>query len=227
MKRVLIISGGKIEDDFASAYIREQKFDLVIAADSGIAFLHRHRIKPDILVGDFDSADEKTVAFYRQDQEIEFREFQPEKDDTDTEIAVLLAIEKGAEEVHLLGATGSRIDHMMANVYLLGLLLEKRIPAFLVDRGNRVRLINEKTVLRKDTQYGDYVSLLPFMGEVTGLTLRGFKYPLLDYTLGGCHSIGISNEILEDEAVISMESGRLIVMESKDDFNTENEKISQ
>lgn len=216
MKRVLIISGGKIEEPFAFDYISSHEFDLIIAADSGIEFLYRHQKKPDILVGDFDSADANIVAFYREDKELEFREFQPEKDDTDTEIAVLLAIERGAEEVHLLGATGSRIDHMMANVALLGLLLERQIPAFLVDAQNRVRLVDQRTVLQKDTQYGDYVSLLPFMGDVTGLTLTGFKYPLLDFTMGGCHSIGISNEIKEQEAVITMKSGCLIVVESKD-----------
>lgn len=216
MKKVLIISGGKIEEPFAFDYIGSHKFNLIIAADSGIEFLYRHQMKPDILVGDFDSADENIVAFYREDPEVEFREFQPEKDDTDTEIAILLAIERGAEEVHLLGGTGSRIDHMMANVALLGLLLERQIPAFLADAQNRVRLINQRTVLQKDTQYGDYVSLLPFMGEVTGLTLTGFKYPLLDFTMGGCHSIGISNEIEEPEAVITMKSGSLLVVESKD-----------
>lgn len=216
MKKVLIISGGKIEEPFAFDYIGSHEFNLIIAADSGIEFLYRHQMKPDILVGDFDSADENIVAFYREDPEVEFREFQPEKDDTDTEIAILLAIERGAEEVHLLGGTGSRIDHMMANVALLGLLLERQIPAFLADAQNRVRLINQRTVLQKDTQYGDYVSLLPFMGEVTGLTLTGFKYPLLDFTMGGCHSIGISNEIEEPEAVITMKSGSLLVVESKD-----------
>lgn len=216
MKKVLIISGGKIEEPFAFDYISSHKFNLIIAADSGIEFLYRHQMKPDILVGDFDSADENIVAFYREDSEVEFREFQPEKDDTDTEIAILLAVERGAEEVHLLGGTGSRIDHMMANVALLGLLLERQIPAFLVDAQNRVRLINQRTVLQKDTQYGDYVSLLPFMGDVTGLTLTGFKYPLLDFTMGGCHSIGISNEIKEPEAVIAMKSGCLLVVESKD-----------
>lgn len=216
MKKILIISGGKIEEPFAVDYMKSQNFDVVIAADSGIEFLYRHQLKPDILVGDFDSANKEIVAYYKNDPEVEFREFQPEKDDTDTEIAVLLAIEKGADEVHLLGATGSRIDHMLANVALLGLLLERQIPAYLVDAQNRIRLINGRTLIEKAVQYGDYVSLLPFMGEVRGLTLTGFKYPLENYTMGGYHSIGVSNEIVEEKAVITMKNGILLMVESKD-----------
>lgn len=215
--RTVIITGGKIEEPFAIEYMKQQNFDLVIAADSGIEFLYRNQIVPDILVGDFDSADREIVEHYRRDSQVELREFRPEKDDTDTEIAILLAMEKGATEIHLLGATGSRLDHMMANVFLLGLPTEKNIPAYLLDAQNRVRLIRERTVLRKEEQYGDYISLLPCMGEVTGLTLEGFKYPLCDDTLGGFHSIGISNEITETEAVITVKSGWLILVEAKDE----------
>lgn len=218
MKKVLIVSGGKIEEPFAVEYIKKEKFDFIIAADSGIEFLYRHQLKPDILVGDFDSADKKTVDYYKQDATVELREFKPEKDDTDTEIAVLLAIEKGAEEVHILGATGSRLDHMIANVSLLGLFLERQIPAYLVDAQNRVRLINRRMVLKKADQYGDYVSLLPFMGKVYGITLKGFKYLLTDYTMDSYHSIGISNEIVEKEAVITLTEGILLVVESKDEI---------
>lgn len=217
MKKVLIVSGGKIEEPFAERYVKENDFSFIIAADSGIEFLDRHGWVPDILLGDFDSAKPETVQFYREQEKTELREFQPEKDDTDTEIAVLLAIEKGAEEVHLLGATGSRVDHMMANVGLLGLFLEKGISAFLVDAQNRVRVINSTTVIKKEEQYGNYVSLLPFMGRVTGLTLTGFKYPLLDFTMEGFHSLGVSNEIVEEQAVITLKSGCLIVAESKDE----------
>lgn len=215
--KVLIITGGRIEEAFGLQYLRQQKFDLLIAADSGIEFLNRNQIKPDILVGDFDSADREIVEYYRGDSQVEFREFQPEKDDTDTEIAMLLAMEKGATEIHLLGATGSRLDHMIANVFLLGLPTEKGIAAYLVDEQNRVRLIRERTVLSREEQYGDYISLIPFMGEVTGLTLEGFKYPLCGYTMGGFHSIGISNEIQQPEAVITMKSGWLILVEAKDE----------
>ena len=138
------------------------------------------------------------------------------KDDTDTESAVQTAAELGAEEIHIVGGTGSRLDHMLANVYLLGLLREEGISAYLVDAHNRVQVIDQRTVIKRETQYGKYVSLLPFMGAVEGITLKGMKYPLEDYTLDHCHSIGISNEITGEQAEIEFRTGRLVVIESKD-----------
>lgn len=216
MKKACIVSGGTIEDDFAFAYIKKHQFDLCIAADAGISFFWRKGMRPDILVGDFDSAERGTLEFYRQAPHVEIVEFCPQKDDTDTEIAVRMAAERGATEVHLLGATGTRLDHVMANVGMLGLLQEQGIQGYLVDANNRIQMANHKVVLRKREQFGTYVSLLPVMGEVAGLTLSGFRYPLVDYTLGGFHSLGISNEIFEEEAVITMDSGWLLVVESKD-----------
>ena len=126
------------------------------------------------------------------------------------------AAELGAEEIHIVGGTGSRLDHMLANVYLLGLLREQGISAYLVDAHNRVQVIDQRIVIKKETQYGKYVSLLPFMGAVEGITLKGMKYPLEDYTLDHCHSIGISNEITGEQAEIEFRTGRLVVIESKD-----------
>lgn len=216
MEKILIISGGEIEESFVLEYMEEQHFEYMIAADSGMEFLYRHGKKPDMIVGDFDSTDPVVLEAYRKMEGIEWRRFRPEKDDTDTELAILIAAELGAKEVHILGGTGSRLDHVIANVYLLGLLEEKHIQAYLVDAHNRIQIINQQTVLEKESQYGTYLSLMPFMGTVEGVTLKGFKYPLNDYTFDGCHSIGISNEIVEKQAVIELRKGRLIVMESKD-----------
>ena len=77
-------------------------------------------------------------------------------------------------------------------------------------------MINQPLTIRKEEQYGKYVSLIPFSEKVCGVTLRGLKYPLTDYTMGGFNSLGISNEIVSDEATISFSSGELIVIESKD-----------
>ena len=98
----------------------------------------------------------------------------------------------------------------------LGLLREEGISAYLVDAHNRVQVIDQRTVIKRETQYGKYVSLLPFMGAVEGITLKGMKYPLEDYILDHCHSIGISNEITGEQAEIEFRTGRLIVIESKD-----------
>ena len=149
-------------------------------------------------------------------EQIEVCMLNPEKDDTDTEYAIREAIRRGAMEIVVIGATGTRIDHVLGNISLLGIGLEEQIKISLVDEHNRIRMINQPLTIRKAEQYGKYVSLIPFSEKVSGVTLRGLKYPLTDYTMGGFNSLGISNEIVSDEASISLSSGQLIVIESKD-----------
>ena len=143
-------------------------------------------------------------------------QFQPEKDETDTEIAIRTAISQGCTTIHILGATGTRVDHMMGNIHLLGMAMEQGVDCMLLDPHNRIRMINRGLVLKKEEQYGNYVSLLPFTPQVTGLTLTGFKYPLDGYTLECYHSLGVSNEITEEQAEISFRDGVLLVVESRD-----------
>ncbi len=90
------------------------------------------------------------------------------------------------------------------------------MPCYLVDEHNRLRLIREKTVLRRADQYGDFVSLIPLTTRAEGVTLTGFKYPLKDYQMDTFHSIGISNEIISEEAVIELKSGILVLAETRD-----------
>ena len=126
------------------------------------------------------------------------------------------ALAMDADEIHILGATGTRLDHVLGTIRVLGLALEKKVPCYLVDPNNRIRLADEKTVLKKEEQYGTYVSILPFTTSLEGLTLKGFKYPLEDAVMEGYHALGVSNEIVEEEAVISMKDGVAIVIESRD-----------
>ena len=86
----------------------------------------------------------------------------------------------------------------------------------LLDEHNRIRMIQDALTLEKETQYGKYVSLIPYGGDVQEITLRGFKYLLSDYTMGGFNSLGISNEIVDNRAEIRFRSGILLVIESKD-----------
>ena len=86
----------------------------------------------------------------------------------------------------------------------------------ILDANNRIRMIDGSLTIRRDEQYGNFVSLIPYMGDVTGVTLTGFRYPLQDYTMGGFNSLGISNEIVEDEGQIDLKAGYLLVFESRD-----------
>lgn len=216
MRQFCVISGGAIDDAFACRILEESRPETIIAADSGIEFLYRNRIKPQVVIGDFDSAGREAFDFFQGQPDIRIQRLNPLKDDTDTESAVRLAIAMGAEEITLLGGTGSRLDHVLANIELLGIGLLAGVPVTLMDAHNRIRMLKESTVLKKREQFGTYVSLIPYSEQVEHLYLRGMKYPLSDHCLKGFCSLGISNEIIEEEAAIEFDGGILVLIESRD-----------
>ena len=212
----IIISGGSLDHTFAAEYIRKYEPDLLIAAVRGMEFCYAHQICPDYIMGDFDSVDQMVEQYFRKESKTQVIEFQPEKDDTDTEIALLKAMDLGCTEIVILGAFGGRMDHCIANIHLLKLALDRKVKAYLVDAQNSITLIQEKTILKKSEQYGSYVSFLPFTESVAGVTLSGYKYPLNDYTMTKGTSLGVSNEILEEECFVDLKEGILLMIQSKD-----------
>ncbi len=215
-RKTLIVTGGSIDRTFALDYITGQDFDYFIASDSGIHFFDQIRKAPDEIVGDFDSADPGVLEKFRQNPRIIFHEYPPEKDAADTELALQLAMARGSSEIHILGGTGTRLDHLLGTVRLLGMAMEQGIACFLVDPNNKIRLIQGRTVLKKAEQYGDYVSLIPLTAWVDGVTLTGFQYPLKNYRMDGYHTVGISNEIVDEEAVVDFTDGVMILIEARD-----------
>ncbi len=213
---ILIVSGGSIEDAFVLGQMRDNHYDMVIACDSGMEFFHRNGLYPDLIVGDFDSAREETVRYFKEHSEVKLEQFPPEKDWTDTELAVRRALGLHPEHIDLLGATGSRLDHVLGNLQMLDMGLAHGVEIFLLDAHNRVRLIDRSLTVKKEEQYGDWISLIPYNSTVMDLTLLGMKYPLEHATLAPGVSLGISNEITEAQAQISFSDGRLFVIESKD-----------
>lgn len=214
--KYLVVSGGHAKDDFVTEVIKQGGFELVVAADSGMDFLYRTGIMPDLIVGDLDSAKSDALDYFRQFEQIDMCVLNPQKDETDTEFAVRESIRRGADDITIVGGTGTRIDHVLGNVALLGIGLEENIRIRMLDEHNRVRMIDSPLVIKREEQYGKYISLVPYSDKVTGVTLAGLKYPLTDYTMGGFNSLGISNEIVEEEASISLTSGQLLVIESRD-----------
>lgn len=216
MNNYLIVTGGYTDDNFAVLWIKNNNFDCTIASDSGLEFFRRVDMVPNIVIGDFDSVNPDTLEYFKKKDNIEWTKLNPVKDDTDTEAAIRLAIQKGAESITLLGATGSRIDHMLANIELLGIGLEHKLPIQIVDAHNRIRMIDSGLTIRKDEQFGRFVSLIPYSMSVENVCLKGFKYPLDNYCMRKFNSLGISNEITEDEARISFSDGIMVVIEAAD-----------
>lgn len=214
--RCVIISGGYIDDVFALNYLKNNTYDKMIAADSGMDFLYRNGLVPDMVAGDFDSVDDESLDEFSSLPDVELLRLNPIKDDTDTEFVIREAIRRGATEIILLGATGTRLDHVLANIYLLGIGLEEGVQIQIVDAHNRIRMIDSVLEISKEDQFGEYVSILPIRGDTKGVTLEGMKYSLQDANIPCFSSLGVSNEIMDAKAKISMRQGYLLVIESRD-----------
>lgn len=218
-KRSVIISGGDLDEELTLSVLEEQKDRCVIGVDKGVEFLYYHQIMPDYIVGDFDSTREEIRDYYKNETNVPIREYNPVKDASDTEIAIRLAMTLGAKEMIILGATGSRIDHLWANIQSLSIPFKAGVDAKIMDRQNLISIIGEgETHLRRSEAYGTYFSVFPMGDEIFGFNIKGAKYPLRNHTLKPCNSLCVSNEIAEDsdEAVISFPSGRVILMQTRD-----------
>lgn len=210
--RVLILTGGSVNTSFAAEYIRQWNPDKVITADKGLFYAKQLEITPDIILGDFDSCDKRIMQEFSTDEKI----IAPcEKDDTDTGLAMLKAKEIGADEILLIGATGTRLDHVLGNIGQLVFAQKHGMKAQIVDENNRIQVLEQEHVISKDDQFGKYVSFVPVY-EAKGVTLTGFKYPLDDHTLVFHETLAISNELKEAQGRISHKEGCLLMIESRD-----------
>lgn len=212
----LIVAGGEISLTFLENYYLSKKPDIIIAVDKGLEALNKLDILPNHIVGDLDSVEESILESSKSNPTITIHEYIPEKDYTDTDIALKLAISLSSSHITILGALGKRMDHTLANIHILMIALEANIPCELLDSNNRIYLINKAHTVKKLNAYGKYISLIPLTSKVEGLTLTGFKYPLNNYSLTIGKSLGISNELINDSATICLKNGILIVIESKD-----------
>ena len=219
MKEAFIISGGNIEVDFALDFLKKHKKegDWLVAADKGLEFFLKTGLTPDAAVGDFDSLSEEGRVFLEGLNRTEVIRLKPEKDDSDTQSAVNFCMDRGAEQITVLGGTGKRVDHLLANLGLLVLGKERGVRVNLVDSWNYMTLIESGTVLNRSAQFGHYVSFFSLGGDVPGLTLTGFKYPLTRHHLTAADSgLTVSNELTALQASVTYDSGTLLMLMTRD-----------
>lgn len=214
MKKTLIVSGGRINKSYADRLIKDNNFTYIIAVDKGLEVLDELDILPSYIIGDFDSVDKELLNKYRE-KDIEIKELNPEKDYTDTHMGLRQAIEFGSDEIIIIGAIGTRMDHTIANIHVMTEALDKNISCRMCDEYSDITIINKDTEILKSDEY-KYLSIIPLTTEVKGVTLEGFKYRLNNRDLRVGESIGISNEQIENKAIIRMKEGKLIVIKSRD-----------
>ena len=207
--RTVIFAGGTLRSGKAvQAAIAEA--DLILAADSGAATALQHSCIPKIVVGDLDSLDALPLEQLRtQGSQIIQAAF--EKNETDTELAVQVAIEHGATSITLLGALGGeRFDHTMANILLLAGF--ETVPIQIVDGPSVCWLLRGPGSFPINGHAGDLLSLLPLTGDATGVRTNGLYYPLHGETLYFGKPRGVSNVFVEERAEVALEGGMLLVI---------------
>lgn len=242
--RAAIVANGRLSAEILPQKLLE-RYEYVIGCDGGGAFLHEIGFLPDLLVGDFDSMKPELLQIFRENGRTEIADFPPEKDFTDLELAAALAIERGFSHLDLYGVTGSRLDHTFGNLMLLYQIRRMGGCGTVIDENNII-FAAENTVeisagwaeavfcktapgVRRTEEgiaadLGEearnfreklFVSLL-LLTDCSGITLEGFRYPLMNYSGTYGSSLCISNELLEKRGRIRLGAGRLLVFISRD-----------
>ncbi|MDD3223994.1 MAG: thiamine diphosphokinase [Clostridium sp.] len=210
---ITIISGGKPPSfDILDKYLKESNF--IICSDSGANTLYKYKIVPDILLGDFDSIDKNVLGFYEKNTACTINRFKSEKDFTDTEAAVYEAIKLKPDNIFMLGCTGTRLDHTMANLSMLKRCLDNNINGYIIDDNNIIDLHDKN--FKIEGKNGQTFSLQCFGSEVKGLCIKDAKYKLDHYNLKFADPRTVSNECTDKITYISFECGIVILIFAKD-----------
>jgi thiamine pyrophosphokinase len=198
----------------------------VIAADGGYARAVRLGLRPDLLVGDLDSLSAVALAAAVADG-VMIHRAAVAKDESDAEMALLEAVRRGATRITVLGAFGGpRLDHALANLWVLAHPFLAATRVVLLDGTTRARLLvapgadpeaaGEPMSARLPGPVGGLVTLLPFGGDAVGVTTRGLRYPLRNETLNAGPARGLSNVREADDAAVTLAAGCLLIVETLD-----------
>ncbi len=206
--RAVIISNGRVrEKEFFIKLIKST--DYVIAVNGGSKHARAFNLIPRVIIGDLDSINKDDYAYFLRNG-CEFKQYPKTKDKTDIHLAVDYAIEKGFEEILLLCVFGDRIDHVLANIFLLPKIAEAGIGVQIVDEFSQIVCIDKSGIIRG--KIGEVVSLIPLSPIATGVKLDGLKFQPKNGTLKMSNTLGISNILTKQTAKIKIETGKLLVI---------------
>lgn len=208
MNRIIILANGELPDiNKARSILRGD--DYIICADGGTRHALSLNVKPNLIIGDMDSAEGEVLRKYKDDG-VSIELYPQDKNETDLELAISHAIQLNAKEIIIAGALGGRLDQTLANIALLT-GIPHPLPTTCLDDG-----VEEVLLCRDQAQVhgrsGDIVSLIPWQGEVTEVQTTNLKWALRKETLYPDKTRGISNEMTDDLASISIGSGLLLVV---------------
>jgi len=209
-QNIVIVSGGRLGNmDFFRTKVARIDNRLLICCDGGARHLAAVSMTPDVLLGDMDSLPPEHLADYEHCG-VKIIRYPANKDFTDTALALEYALSQRPQAIDIWGALGGRIDHTLANIYLLVKSKMSGVKTCLLDEFCEVFILDQE--VRFENVTGCVVSLLALSSPVEGITLQGFAYPLTDGVLTLSESRGISNIISADRASIRVRSGNLLVI---------------
>ena len=206
--KAFIYTGGVIYKEYVTE--RPQEDDLIIAADSGYLNARAMGVRPCVLLGDFDSLGEP-----KQEKDVELIRVPAEKNDTDTQLAVRVALERGATEIVIIGGLEGRLDHTLSTLAILEELDSRHVHAILTSGKNRARFLRNNSTLIPRGAFR-YLSLIAADPVVKGVTVEGCKYPLKKARLSRLNQYAVSNEITKNCALIDVRRGGIWIIESMD-----------
>jgi thiamine pyrophosphokinase len=203
MKKCVIIGSAPLENDQIFTEI-DLSDSFVVCADGGVDAALRNHITPNLIVGDFDSLQGELP------ENIETIKLSVEKDDTDMMAAIRIALKRGFRDFVLLGAIGGRMDHSYANLCALQFLASQGCKAVLAGQGCRIFLLNGGRLTLQKLK-GSTVSVFPFGAPSCTVSYGGLKYPLVNFCLTADNPLGVSNEIIDENAWIAVHSGNALI----------------
>lgn len=213
MKAFVVSNGEMFDDDYYIKLFEKEKPQYIICADGGARHLKRLGITPTTIIGDLDSIKSEELNYYK-DKNIEIIQYNPDKDKSDTQLAIEYAMTKPLSEIVLLGVLGNRFDHSLANLYLLESIVSKGFKGSIRNENNVIYLINKEIQIKGAK--GDIISLLPFTDMVEGICTSGLHYSLKNATMERKSPYGISNIFIDSTIKISIKSGLLLVILAQD-----------
>ncbi len=204
---MIIIANGNI----ARSNIDPPADSIVIAADGGARHCLKLGIKPQVVIGDFDSLTRDELATFEKSGTKLIR-YPVDKDETDLELALEYAVDNGANDITLLGLLGGRWDMSFANILLLSSPRFEGVNFHIIDGNTEMFILRGSNKLELGGIPGDTVSVIPLSKETNGITYTGLEWPLEDGSIDFGSPRGVSNRLSSEIARIHLNSGVLFVI---------------
>lgn len=211
MKRALLISGGR---QVSKKLIEKYSDRFILVADGGAKLLKKYELEADLLLGDLDSIDEESLDYVKK-HSIKIKKFPTKKDFTDTALCVDYLIDEGYDDLIILGALGTRLDHELANLFYLKKAYRRGISAKIIDNYNEITYVEEGEYefYKSDKKYFSLIST----SDKMNFTTKGLYYEVENLEVNSENpSRAVSNEMLADKAIIKINYGAAFIIQSKD-----------